>query len=286
MLCWNMQFIWYYVITNKGRQMDRWVEHYSELYSRDNTVAASALDAIEPLPIMEELDAEPTYIAELCKAIGSLASGKAPGNDGIPPDLIKCCKDMSLTAAPSWCKLAVLERGSAIPQDMRDMPRLSPCTRVKVKGVIVTNTDLEASRFWISLGNSTPASCLCVSRNLLCMSTRNLSVASEQNALQWTWYFPPSTSGKMQRTTQAPLHSLHRPDLRPLTWSAGKGCSTSSLRSAALQNSTASSDPFMMTWRQWSSMRAARPPPLTSKVESSKAVYWLQASSASSLLCS
>ena len=55
------------VITNKGRQMDRWVEHYSELYSRDNTVAASALDAIEPLPIMEELDAEPT-IAELCKS--------------------------------------------------------------------------------------------------------------------------------------------------------------------------------------------------------------------------
>ncbi|XP_076035992.1 uncharacterized protein LOC143021955 [Oratosquilla oratoria] len=71
------------VITGKGKQMDRWVEHYSELYSRENTIAPSALDAIEPLPIMEELDAEPT-IAELGKAIDSLASGKAPGNDGIP----------------------------------------------------------------------------------------------------------------------------------------------------------------------------------------------------------
>ncbi|XP_037790199.1 uncharacterized protein LOC119585605 [Penaeus monodon] len=65
----------------------RWVKLYSELYSRENTVVASALDAIEPLPIMEELDAEPT-LAELRKAIDSLASGKAPGTD-----VIKCCKD-------------------------------------------------------------------------------------------------------------------------------------------------------------------------------------------------
>ncbi|XP_076041899.1 uncharacterized protein LOC143025776 [Oratosquilla oratoria] len=60
------------VITDKGKQMERWMEPYSELYSRENTVAPSALDAIEPLAIMEELDAEPT-IAELYKAIDSLA---------------------------------------------------------------------------------------------------------------------------------------------------------------------------------------------------------------------
>ena len=45
------------VITDKGKQMERWVEHYSELYSRENSVVDSALDAIEPLPIMEDLDA-------------------------------------------------------------------------------------------------------------------------------------------------------------------------------------------------------------------------------------
>lgn len=48
------------VITDKSGQMDRWVKHYSELYSRENTVPISALDAISTLPIMEELDAEPT----------------------------------------------------------------------------------------------------------------------------------------------------------------------------------------------------------------------------------
>ena len=40
---------------------------------------------------MEELDNEPTN-DELSKAINSLASRKAPGSDGIPPDLIKHCK--------------------------------------------------------------------------------------------------------------------------------------------------------------------------------------------------
>ena len=67
------------------------MEHYSQVYSRENIVSPSALDAVECLPAMEELDAEPT-LEELSDAIGSLAFGKAPGSDGIPLDLIKHCK--------------------------------------------------------------------------------------------------------------------------------------------------------------------------------------------------
>ena len=63
--------------------MHRWVEHYSELYASENLVKPSALSNVEHLPVMEELDAEPTE-DELSKAIDSLASGKAPGNDSIP----------------------------------------------------------------------------------------------------------------------------------------------------------------------------------------------------------
>ena len=71
------------VITDKGKQMERWVEHYSRLYSRENVVVSSVLDSIVPLPVMEELDTDPTQ-EEFCKAISSLTCGKAPGNDGIP----------------------------------------------------------------------------------------------------------------------------------------------------------------------------------------------------------
>ena len=40
--------------------MERWLEHYSELYSRVNVVSDEALMAMESLSIMDELDSEPT----------------------------------------------------------------------------------------------------------------------------------------------------------------------------------------------------------------------------------
>ena len=63
------------------------MEHYSDLYSRENIVPLPALDVVECLPTMEELDTEPSLV-ELSKAIDSLVSGKAPGSDGILSDLI------------------------------------------------------------------------------------------------------------------------------------------------------------------------------------------------------
>ena len=105
------------VITDQGRQMERWVEHYSDLYSRENTVTPSALGAIRCMPIMEELNVEPT-MDELSKVIDSLAAGKAPGSDSIPPDLIKHCKTTLLH--PLHKVLCQCWRERAVPQDMRD----------------------------------------------------------------------------------------------------------------------------------------------------------------------
>ena len=85
------------MITDIAKQVERWGEHFSELFSTENVVVASALDAIEHLPIMEELDAIPT-LGELGKAIDSLTCAKAPGNDGIP-------QTWSGTARPPFCSL-------------------------------------------------------------------------------------------------------------------------------------------------------------------------------------
>ena len=40
--------------------MERWVEHYSELYTREKMVSEEAKNAIECKPVLEDLDSEPT----------------------------------------------------------------------------------------------------------------------------------------------------------------------------------------------------------------------------------
>ncbi len=75
--------------------MERWVEYYLELYVTQNIVSDTALNAIPDLPVLDELDAEPTE-EELSKAIDCLSTGKAPGEEGIPPEIMKSGKDTLL----------------------------------------------------------------------------------------------------------------------------------------------------------------------------------------------
>ena len=104
-------------ITDRGQQMARWVEHYSELYSHETLVTEAALSSIKNLPIMEELDEVPT-LEELSKAIDSLPNDKAPGSDCIPPEAIKCGKTTLLL--PLHELLCLCWEEGAVPQDMRD----------------------------------------------------------------------------------------------------------------------------------------------------------------------
>ena len=80
-------------IKDKSKQIERWVEHYSEFYSRVNAVSEDAL--MESLFIMDELDSEPT-LEEINQALDQLSSGKAPEKDGIPAEVIKCAKETLL----------------------------------------------------------------------------------------------------------------------------------------------------------------------------------------------
>ena len=67
---------------------------------------------------MEELDSPPS-VEELSKAIDSLAGGKAPGNDGIPPEIIKVGKKTAFLYHLHQLLLQCWEEGT-VPQDMRD----------------------------------------------------------------------------------------------------------------------------------------------------------------------
>ena len=105
------------IIRDRAKQMDRWVEHYSELYSQQNHVTQDAIDAIQSFPLMAELDDIPT-LAELKEAIERLPIAKAPGEDGIPPEIIKCGSSVLLEHLHGL--LCQCWEEGAVPEDMRN----------------------------------------------------------------------------------------------------------------------------------------------------------------------
>lgn len=76
------------VISDQSKQLQRWVEHYFELYSTQNIVIDTALDALSGLPVIEELDNTPT-LEELGIAFDCVAWSNAQGKDGIPQEVLK-----------------------------------------------------------------------------------------------------------------------------------------------------------------------------------------------------
>ena len=68
--------------------MERWVEHYSNLYAQETQVTKEALDSMEILSTLHDLDLDPT-VQELIKGLDALSAGNAPGQDGIPAEVLK-----------------------------------------------------------------------------------------------------------------------------------------------------------------------------------------------------
>ena len=125
------------MIADKSKQMGRWVEHYLDLYSKENVVTQAALDAIEDLPVLEDLDNEPT-MGELSKAIDALSCGKAPGEDGIPPEIIKCGKPALLKSLHEL--LCQCWKEGKVPHDMRNAKIITLYKKKKVIAVTATMT--------------------------------------------------------------------------------------------------------------------------------------------------
>ena len=126
------------------------MDHYSALYSRVNVVSGEALLAMESLSIINELDSEPT-LEDINQALVHLSSGKAPGNDSIPVEIIKCAKGTLLKELHEI--LCQCWREGEVPQGMRDA-NIVTSTRTRVTGATVAIT--AASLSSTSSANSSP----------------------------------------------------------------------------------------------------------------------------------
>ena len=76
------------VIESKEQKLDRWIEHYSELYGSEGSADLSYIDNLTEKPTQQNLD-NPPDIEEITEIIKSLRPGKAAGEDEIPAELLK-----------------------------------------------------------------------------------------------------------------------------------------------------------------------------------------------------
>ncbi|XP_063586343.1 uncharacterized protein LOC134763723 [Penaeus indicus] len=105
------------ILTDKSMQLERWVEHFSELYSTGRSVHQVAIDCMKHLPEMSELDTPPT-LEDLSLAIDRLPVGKAAGKDCIPGEVIRA--GISYLLKPLYQLLLKCWEDGEVPQDLRD----------------------------------------------------------------------------------------------------------------------------------------------------------------------
>ena len=76
------------VIEDQDQKLNRWIEHYSELYGTEGTADHAYITNLPATATDHSLDEHPDS-DEIIQIIQSLRSGKAAGEDEIPAELLK-----------------------------------------------------------------------------------------------------------------------------------------------------------------------------------------------------
>jgi len=105
------------LIQGPSLQLDRWVEHYSSIYSQDLHFTTDALSHLPQLPILHDLDAGISF-SSVKQVVRSLKNFKSPGADGITAEILRCGGD--ILAAHLYNLLLLCWRSQCIPQDLKN----------------------------------------------------------------------------------------------------------------------------------------------------------------------
>ena len=74
--------------------MEEWKGHFKKVLNIKREIDPNALDEIESKETMHELDSDITQ-EELLEALSGMKNGKAGGENGVTPDLIKALKSIN-----------------------------------------------------------------------------------------------------------------------------------------------------------------------------------------------
>jgi len=105
------------LLTERGDIVQRWSDHFSKLLNRPSQIDHQAIEKIPQRECLEAL-ALPPDMQETKQAINQLQMGKAPGPDGIPPEVFKAGGEALLVKLNDLFE-RFWDEGQ-VPQDFKD----------------------------------------------------------------------------------------------------------------------------------------------------------------------
>ena len=105
------------IVKEPKEMLQRWEEHFTDLFHNPSIVNQKIIDSLPQCNIVHNMDRQPTS-DEVRQAIKQINSGKAPGRDGIPVDLLKVeshkmTEMITVLIVDCW-------NGTPVPQDWID----------------------------------------------------------------------------------------------------------------------------------------------------------------------
>ena len=97
--------------------MNRWQEHYQELFINPSVVDTTVIENLPQFDVVHEMDNHPV-LTEVITALKQMNSGKSPGLDGIPTEVLLCGGD-AIAEALQDIFLGIWN-GTPIPQEWKD----------------------------------------------------------------------------------------------------------------------------------------------------------------------
>jgi len=76
------------LLTDRSKILERWADHFQSVLNQDSSFDTQVLSEIPQWPSADNLD-DPPSAAEIQRALKQTSSGKSPGIDGIPPEVLK-----------------------------------------------------------------------------------------------------------------------------------------------------------------------------------------------------